>query len=357
MSESDGTQGDAAPPQGSSGGGATEVDVIREDVEGGAELLPGAAGQTPDQADQLYGGGFTAAGQESALTAYAGVAPERQASLWGDAWRQLRRKPLFIVSALLVLLFTVMAIAPGLFTNQDPRDCNLSHSLERPSAGHWFGYDLQGCDYYSMTIYGTRPSLAIGLLVVLVDAIIAVILGCIAAYFGGAYDTVIARTADIFFAIPITLGGIVILNVLRTHSLLTVSLVLVILGWPTIMRLMRSTVLATKEVDYVAAARALGASNWRVLSRHIVPNAIAPVIVYSTISVGIIISAEAALSFLGVGLQLPAISWGLMIAAAQSRVLTAPYLLLFPSLFLSMLVLSFILMGDALRDALDPKLR
>ena len=134
------------------------------------------------------------------------MAPERQASLWGDAWRQLRRKPLFIVSALLVLLFTVMAIAPGLFTSQDPRECNLSHSLERPSAGHWFGYDLQGCDYYSMTIYGTRPSLAIGLLVVFVDAVIAVVLGCVAAYFGGASH----RTATLIFLAPFALAVVAV---------------------------------------------------------------------------------------------------------------------------------------------------
>jgi ABC-type dipeptide/oligopeptide/nickel transport system permease subunit len=133
--------------------------------------------------------------------------------------------------------------------------------------------------------------------------------------------------------------------------------VLIILGWPTLMRLMRSTVLSGKEADYVAAARALGASDWRIMRVHILPNAIAPVIVYATITVGIIISAEAALSFLGVGLRLPAISWGLMISNAQNRILEQPHLLLFPALFLSVLVLCFILLGDALRDALDPKLR
>jgi ABC-type dipeptide/oligopeptide/nickel transport system permease subunit len=163
--------------------------------------------------------------------------------------------------------------------------------------------------------------------------------------------------ADIWFALPTTLAGIVFLNVMGKRGLLQVSFVLIFLGWPTLMRLMRSSVLAGRESDYVLAARALGASNLRILRVHILPNGIAPVIVYGTISVGIIISAEAALSFLGVGLQLPAISWGLMISAAQNRILQSPHLLLFPALFLSTLVLCFIIIGDALRDALDPRLR
>jgi ABC-type dipeptide/oligopeptide/nickel transport system permease subunit len=136
-----------------------------------------------------------------------------------------------------------------------------------------------------------------------------------------------------------------------------VSLVLIVLGWATLLRLARSSVLAVKANDYVDAARAMGASNKRIIIRHVLPNAIAPVIIVSAIYVGVVIAAEAALSFLGVGLQLPTISWGLMISTAQQRIVTAPYLLVFPGIFLSVTVFSFILMGDALRDALDPKLR
>jgi oligopeptide transport system permease protein len=294
---------------------------------------------------------------ERVSAATAGEAPLRQASLWGDAWRQLRRNPLFVVSSLLIVVFAAMAIRPQLFTSVDPRLCDLAHSVEPPSAEHWFGYDIQGCDYYSRVIYGTRVSMAIGLLVVGVSAVIAIVLGAAAGYYGGLIDSLVARIADIVFAIPVILGGIVILSALGDRGLLQVSLVLVFLGWPTIMRLMRSAVLTAKEMDYVQAARALGARDLRVMRVHILPNAIAPVIVYSTINVGIIISAEAALSFIGVGLQLPAISWGLQISDAEVRVLTSPHLLFFPAAFLVTLVLSFILMGDALRDALDPKLR
>lgn len=281
----------------------------------------------------------------------------RQASLWTDAWRQLRRSPVFLISAGIIALIVLIAVAPRLFTSADPRACNLSNSLETSSAGHIFGYDLQGCDYYARVIYGTRVSISIGLLVTGGATVVALVLGALAGYYGGLWDTLLARIADIWFAIPFILAGIVFLSVLGEKGLGQVSFVLVVFGWPTMFRLLRSSILSTKQMDYVRAARALGASDLRIIGRHILPNAIAPVIVYATITVGIVIAAEATLSFLGVGLQLPAISWGLMISIAQNRILQAPHLLLFPGLFLSITVLSFIMLGDALREAFDPKLR
>jgi ABC-type dipeptide/oligopeptide/nickel transport system permease subunit len=281
----------------------------------------------------------------------------REASLWGDAWRQLRRRPVFLISAALIGLLTLIAIFPSVFATHDPRDCHLIDSLIRPNGEHWFGTDLQGCDYYSKTLYGTRVSISIGIIVVFWVTIIAVVGGSIAGYYGKAIDSVIGRITDIWFVIPTILGGIVILTLVRSRGIVTVSLVLIVLGWSTLLRLVRSSVLSVKANDYVDAARAMGASNTRIIIRHILPNAIAPVIIVSAIYVGVVIAAEAALSFLGVGLQLPAISWGLMISVAQQRIITAPYLLVFPGIFLSVTVFSFILMGDALRDALDPKLR
>jgi ABC-type dipeptide/oligopeptide/nickel transport system permease subunit len=264
---------------------------------------------------------------------------------------------LFIISAVLILVFSVMAAFPQLFTRGDPRFCPLSNSLKRPSAQHWFGFDIQGCDYYTRVIYGARVSITIGIAVTVCAVIIALVLGSLAGYYGGIIDTLIARFTDIVFGLPFVLGAIVILSVVSARNLFWVSVVLIVLGWTTMTRLMRSSVLGVRDMDYVKAAKALGASDFRLITRHIMPNAIAPMIVYATISIGIIISVEATLSFLGVGLQLPAISWGLMISDAQYRLLTAPHLLFFPGLFLSITVLSFILMGDALRDALDPKLR
>ena len=335
--------------------GSSDPSRVRETVSrGSTDAVDAATAQA--HVDQIDGDEFFAP-RPMPGEMLEGTAEGRTASLWGDAWRQLRRKPIFIISAVLVIILIVMAAVPQLFTNADPRDCRLENSLLSPSAEHWFGTDLQGCDYYARTIYGARVSITIGLLVTIFATLIALIGGSVAGYYGGATDSIIARITDIWFVIPFILGGIVILSLFPTRGVLQVSLVLIILGWPTMLRLVRSSVISAKANDYVDAARAMGAGNRRIITRHILPNSLAPVIVYATITVGVVISAEAALSFLGVGLQLPSISWGLMISVAQTRILTAPHLLLFPGIFLSVTVFSFILMGDALRDALDPKLR
>src|SRR5581483_6915043 len=153
--------------------------------------------------------------------------PRREAGLWADAWRQLRRNPLFLGPAVLIGLFTVMAVAPGLFTRTDPRACDLSHSLLRPSVHHWFGYDLQGCDYYARVVHGARVSMTIGTATVAGTALISVVLG-----------TLIARVTDVWFALPTFLGAIVVLAVLGGNGLAQLTLVLVLFGWPTMTRLM-----------------------------------------------------------------------------------------------------------------------
>jgi oligopeptide transport system permease protein len=279
------------------------------------------------------------------------------AGLWGDVWRQLRRSVQFYFGAVVILLLTVMAIAPQLFTRADPRFCQLSRSRQGPSAEAWFGYDVQGCDYYANVIYGARVSISIGLLVVGGGLVIAVLLGSLAGFLGGIVDNLIARVADIIYGLPLVLGAIIILFQFEGRTVLVVGLALLALTWMTPMRLLRSSVVAVRDSDYVQAARALGASNWRVVTRHILPNALAPLLVYSTISVGAIIGAEATLSFIGVGLQAPSISWGLMISTAQNYLRTSLHLLIFPGAFLTLTVLAFITLGNALRDALDPKLR
>jgi oligopeptide transport system permease protein len=298
---------------------------------------------------------MSSAGAE--LRAAVGEVTPRQAGLWSDAWRQLRRNPLFLASAAIVATFAVMAVVPGLFTRADPRACDLSQSLVRPSGEHWFGFDLQGCDYYAKVVHGARVSMAVGLATVAGTLLVAVVLGSLSGFYGGVVDALVARLTDIWFALPTVLGAIVLLSVLGHRGLPQLTLVLVLFGWPTMTRLMRSQVLSVREMEYVAAARALGAGDGRLMMRHVLPNAIGPVVVYATIKVGIIIAAEATLSYLGLGIQLPAISWGLMILAGQGRLLSAPHLLLFPGLCLSLTVLAFVLMGDALRDAFDPRLR
>jgi oligopeptide transport system permease protein len=258
---------------------------------------------------------------------------------------------------LLVVLFVVMAIAPQLFTSVDPRASDLSRSLQGPSASAWFGYDIHGRDYYSRVIYGARPSIAIGLLGAGGAALVGLVLGLIAGYFGGWRDSVISRVVDIVFALPFLLGAIVVMTVVGNRTVPIVALVLIAFTWPITTRLMRSSVIAAREADYVNAARALGASNVRIMMRHLLPNSIAPLVVYSTVAVGLIIAAEATLTFLGVGLRVPAISWGLQLADGRLQLLQNPHLLLFPGLFVFVTIFAFVLMGDALRDALDPKLR
>jgi len=283
----------------------------------------------------------------------------RQNSLWSDAWKDLKRNPLFWIGALLMLVFLAMALLPQVFARgADPRSCSLSNSQQKPSAEHWFGFDQQGCDYLANVVYGARNSLIIGVLAVVVVLLLGVVVGAISGFYGGLTDSLLSRVTDIFYALPLVLGALV---VLRTGTLgrgvTAVAIALALFGWMTAMRLVRSQVIAVKSSDYVAAARAMGASNRRILVRHILPNAIAPVLVYTTITIGVLIAAEATLTFLGVGLQRPAISWGLQIEAGQSLLRTAPHLVLFPSIVLTLTVMAFIMMGDALRDALDPRQR
>lgn len=294
------------------------------------------------------------------------VTDARQNSLWSDAWGQLKRSVIFWTGAVLCALFVAMALFPSVFARgADPRDCDLANSKATPSADHWLGYDQQGCDYLANVVYGARNSLLIGVLGVLGVLVLGVIVGAVAGFYGRLTDSLLSRITDIFYALPLILGALVLLRVGPSTGLPVISdrgpgavaIALAAFGWMTAMRLVRSQVIAVKSSDYVAAARAMGASDYRILVRHILPNAVAPVLVYATITIGVLIAAEATLTFLGVGLQPPAISWGLQIAQGQSLLRTAPHLVLFPSIILTLTVMAFILMGDALRDALDPRQR
>jgi oligopeptide transport system permease protein len=183
------------------------------------------------------------------------------------------------------------------------------------------------------------------------------VLGGLAGFFGGFWDSLLSRITDIFFAIPVVLGGLVLLSVVTSNTVWPVIGFMVLLGWPQISRIARGSVITAKQNDYVQAARALGASNSRILLRHIAPNAIAPVIVVATIALGTYIALEATLSYLGVGLKPPTVSWGIDISAASPYIRNAPHMLLWPAGALAVTVLAFIMLGDAVRDALDPKLR
>lgn len=283
-------------------------------------------------------------------------------SLTAEAWAELRRNPLFWISLVLIVLFVIMAAFPQLFTRTDPTVPVLRESLAPPSSQTWFGRDLQGYDVYARTIYGARASILVGVFATIATGTLGVVIGTLAGYYGGFLDALVMRITDVFFAIPFLLGGILFMstfpNTVNSSYISVVGkvvLALAILGWPGIARLMRSAVLQVKPNDYVQAARALGASPWRIVRSHILPNAMAPVIVVSMINLGAYISAEASLSFLGIGLVSPAISWGVAISDSLVIIRQAVWVLAFPSIFLSLAVLAFIMLGDAVRDAFDPK--
>ena len=285
-------------------------------------------------------------------------------SLTSDAWRSLKKNPIFWVSVVLIALFLLMAAWPSLFTHTDPSAAVLKDARVPPNANAWFGRDIQGYDIYSRTIYGARASILVGVFTTVATVIIGGALGMLSGFYGGWLDAVVSRITDMFFAIPLLLGGILFMSVkpndANTPYFVVVGkvvLVLAIFGWPSLARLMRSSVLQVKPNDYVQAARALGASPWRIMKSHVLPNAVAPMIVVATINLGVFISVEATLSFLGIGLTPPAISWGVAISDALLAFRTTPHILFFPSLFLSLAVLAFIMLGDAVRDAFDPKSR
>jgi oligopeptide transport system permease protein len=281
-------------------------------------------------------------------------------SLSDDAWYDLRRSPIFWISVVIATLMVLIAAAPQIFSAVDPRtaDCSLADSLARPSAGHWFGFDKQGCDVYARTIYGARASVLVGISATLLSGFVAVLVGLLAGFYGGWVDAVLARITDIVLGLPLLLGTVVLARALATRDLgiWPVVLALGLLGWPGAARVVRSSVISARQQDYVQAARVLGAGNLRLMVRHILPNAIAPTVVVLVISLGIFISSEATLSFLGVGPK-NTISWGADIAEAQRWIRQATHPLLFPAGFLTLTVLAFIMLGDAVREAFDPRLR
>lgn len=267
---------------------------------------------------------------------------------------------MFWIAAFVVTLMLLLAAFPGLFSSIDPRSasCSLSDSLKGPSSEHWFGFDKQGCDVYSRVIYGARSSVMVGVFSTLLAGFMAVAVGLISGYSGGWLDALLARGVDVVLGVPMLLGAVVFAKALSGQDLgiWPVVLALGLLGWPAAARVVRSSVISAKHQDYVQAARVLGASHRRIMLRHILPNSLAPVVVVLTILLGQFIAYEATLSFLGVGPR-NTVSWGVDIADAQRWVRDASLPLVFPAAFLTATVLAFIMLGDAVRDAFDPKLR
>jgi len=287
------------------------------------------------------------------------AATEAPAVAARGVWATVRRRPLFWTSLAALGVLLVVAAFPGpiaaLLGQPDPRACDLSLSGQPPGDGHPFGTDIQGCDVLANVLFGTRTSLFIGLTTTALCLVVALVLGTVAGYFGGPADRVIARLTDVFLGFPFLLGAIVVLNSAPERTPLLVAVVLAFFSWPTLARLVRGSVRSVREAEFVQAAHALGFSHGRIVLGHVLPNSLGPVLAIATTMVGGVIVAESTLTFLGVGLVQPTISWGLQLSTAQTYFQTAPHTLIFPSLFLTVTVVSLIMLGDILRDALDPK--
>jgi peptide/nickel transport system permease protein len=279
------------------------------------------------------------------------VAPPR--SFRADAWARFRRNKLAMLGlGLIILLVFVAAFAPIIAPYGFDE---LSKDLRQaPSSQHWFGTDNIGRDVFSRVVYGARVSLTIGLLAMVLDSIVGVTTGALAAWYGKGTDAVIMRTTDMLLAIPYLVLAFAIITVIGRGSW-AVIFTLGLTSWMTTTRVLRSSILQSKEREYVEAARAIGCSDRTILFRHVLPNSIQPIIPYSAAGIGSVILGEAALSFIGVGVRPPTPSWGLMINEGSKYFATSPWLLIFPGLAIFLTVLAFLFVGDGLRDALDTR--
>jgi oligopeptide transport system permease protein len=305
--------------------------------------------------------------------------PTQGSSLWKDAWHRLaRNKPALLSLGVLVVVVIACFIVPFLPFVKNPTAINLANPAASPSAAYWFGTDQLGRDLFARVLYGGQVSLLVGFVATGVAVIIGVVYGAVSGYVGGKTDAVMMRFVDILFALPFLVLVILFALVVDEPSsdftsliiettgwerdrvapittLIPLFIAIGAIGWLTIARIVRAQVLSVKNLDFVEAAVSLGLSRFRILFRHILPNVIGPIIIYTTLAVPGIMLLESVLSFLGLGVKPPNSSWGILIKEGADRMEVTPYLLLFPSLFFAATLFALNFLGDGLRDALDPK--
>lgn len=275
---------------------------------------------------------------------------------WQDAWRRLKQNKVAIVALIVILLLTVMSIIGPAISQFNWEDVNLSNAYKTPDKVYWFGTDKLGRDLWCRVWMGGRVSLIIALTATLVQTFIGIVIGGISGYVGGVVDTVIMRIVDILYSIPFLIYVILIMIVLGS-GVFPIIIAFAITGWATMARLVRGQILQIKEQDYITAVKGLGASGFRIILKHLVPNMSGVIIVTLTMRIPEAIFTEAYLSYIGIGVQPPLTSWGQLANAGAKVMSIYPYQLLVPAFFISIMMLSLQLFGDGLRDALDPKLR
>ena len=281
------------------------------------------------------------------------ISVERQ-SVWKDIWKELKKNKVAMVSVVLpAILIIAVLLAP--LSPYDPYKLDASQKLQGISSSHWFGTDEYGRDYFTRTLYGGRVSLLVGFMSMIMTVVIGTSLGVFSGYVGGKVDMFLMSFTDIFLALPSMLL-MVILNTFLKPGLPTLIVVLSLFSWASVARITRAETMSLKERDFVVATQNLGASNFRVIIKHIIPNILGPVIVAASLSVANAILMESSLSFLGLGVQIPRASWGSMLQGAQAHILDYPLLAVYPGVMILITVLSFNLLGDILRNALEPKI-
>ncbi|SFG13950.1 ABC transporter permease [Sporolactobacillus nakayamae] len=273
-----------------------------------------------------------------------------------EFWKSYRKNKPAIVGTIIVLFFILLAIFANFIAPQGINDQNIANRLQPPSPAHWFGTDDFGRDIFSRILFGARLSLRVGFLSVIGSIIVGTLLGVLAGYFGKALDVVISRVFDILLAFPSILLSIAIVAILGP-SLNNALVAIAIVNVPVFGRLVRSRVLTVKEEEYVMAARSIGMGDMRIIFHHVLPNSIAPIIVQGTLNIATAILDAAGLGFLGMGAQAPLPEWGKMLSDSREYIQNAPWTVLFPGLAIVLVVVGFNLIGDGLRDALDPRMK
>ncbi|MEI7566590.1 MAG: ABC transporter permease subunit [Opitutaceae bacterium] len=277
---------------------------------------------------------------------------EARSSLWRDAWHRLKKNRLAVIGGALLAGLTMLCIAGPWFLQMSYQEQNLDLGAAAPSAAHWFGTDTLGRDLFVRLLYGGRISLGVGLCATFVALTIGVIYGAIAGYLGGKIDATMMRLVDIIYALPFTIF-VILLMVFLGRNIILLFVAIGAVEWLTMARIVRSQIMALKKMEFIEAARSLGLSNTRIIFRHLLPNALGPIIVYTTLTIPAVMLLEAFLSFLGLGVQPPMSSWGTLIKDGAEKMEEFPWLLIFPGSIFSLTLFSLNFLGDGLRDALD----
>jgi oligopeptide transport system permease protein len=278
----------------------------------------------------------------------------KQSSLWGDAWRRLRKNKLAISGLVIVIIMALVAIFAPILAGEGLNDQDVMRQYARPSASLPMGADEFGRSVLARVIWGSRVSLLVGILSQVIVLVIGVVVGSLSGFFGGKTDLILMRVVDVFYAFPTLLFVVLLMSMFKTRGLGIIFVVIGLTSWVTLARLVRAQFLSLREKDYVVAARSIGADDMRLILKHMLPNALTPIIVALTFGVPTAIFTEAFLSFLGIGISPPNTSWGFMVGSNQSYLRSYPWMLLWPSAALALTMLSFTFLGDGLRDALDP---